>query len=133
MSYTNLKVSVNALEQMIEACDSLLDWSDKITDVEDYHTSSEGMMNLAGSCMLIEAIGEGLKKIDAKLPGFLDTEKPGIEWKKIKGMRDHIAHGYFEINSDHVFFITKNQIVPLRQTLVELKDILIERIYTEGE
>ena len=44
----------------------LQEWNTEINQVDDYLLSPEGMKNLAASCMLIEAIGEGVKKIDKR-------------------------------------------------------------------
>lgn len=41
-------------------------------------------------------------------------------------MRDHIAHGYFEINEQYVFDAVKHEIAPLKEALVTLRNILKE-------
>ena len=58
------------------------------------------MKNLAASCMLIEAIGEGIKQIDKLTQSWID----------VIGIRNHIAHGYFDIDGDIVFDIVKNNL-----------------------
>lgn len=73
---------------------------------------------LAANCMMIEAIGEGFKKIDSKTKRQLLPTRPEIPWKQVMGMRDHIAHGYFDINSDLVWDTIQNDLTPL-QTAVE--------------
>ena len=47
-----------------KAIEQLQDWNKDILNVDDYYSTPEGMKNLAASCMLIEAIGEGVKQID---------------------------------------------------------------------
>ena len=42
----------------------LQEWNKEVLSPEDYYSTPEGMKNLAASCMLIEAIGEGVKRID---------------------------------------------------------------------
>ena len=71
--------------------------------------------------MLIEAIGEGVKKIDKMAPGFLDEKSPATQWKQIMGLRDHIAHGYFNLDADIIFDVVKNEIPVLKDTLEEIK------------
>lgn len=75
---------------------------------------------MAASCMLIESIGEGVKKIDRQMPGFLEKAEPQIPWRSVKGLRDHIAHGYFNIDEDVVFDVAVNEISPLRESLTRL-------------
>lgn len=50
------------------------------------------MKNLAASCMLIEAIGEGIKQVDKATEGKLLIKRPEIPWKDVIGIRNHIAH-----------------------------------------
>ena len=78
--------------------------------------SPEGMKNLAASCMLIEAIGEGVKKIDKKTGGVLLPMRQEIPWSRVMGMRDQ-AHGYFDIDADVVFQTIKNNLSPLLEAV----------------
>ena len=76
-----------------------------------------GMKTLAASCMLIEAIGEGFKKLDSITGNQLLPARPEIPWKQVMGMRDHIAHGYFDINSDLVWDTIQNDLTPLQKAV----------------
>ena len=40
-------------------------------------------------------------------------------------MRDHIAHGYFDINNNMVWDVVKNDLVPLRDAV----DYFLEHLY----
>ena len=63
--------------------------------------------------MLLESIGEGFKKIDNKTQGTLLVLRPEIPWKDVMGMRNHIAHGYFDIDADIIFDVVKNHLSSL--------------------
>ena len=67
-----------------------------------------------------------LKRIDERTKGQLLPIRPEIEWKDIIGMRNHIAHGYFEINSNLVWDVLKNDLLPLREATEYFKDHLYE-------
>ena len=75
------------------------------------------MKNLAASCMLIEAIGEGVKQIDKFTDSKLLIERPEIPWKDVIGIRNHIAHVYFEIDGDIVFDVVKNNLDSLQKAI----------------
>lgn len=75
------------------------------------------MKNLAASCMLIEAIGEGVKQIDKFTDSKLLIERPEIPWKDVIGIRNHIAHGYFDIDGDVVFDVVKNNLDSLQEAI----------------
>ena len=108
------KEIVLGLFQQIEESISLLQqWNKDVKTVDDYLLSPEGMKNLAATCMLIEAIGESIKKIDRNTNGSLLPLRPEIPWKQVMGMRDHIAHGYFDIDAELVFQTVKNNLKPL--------------------
>ena len=117
---------LETLLQIKEAILLLQTWNQKVTNVDNYLLSPEGMKNLAASCMLIESIGEGFKKIDKDTNSQLLPLWPSIPWKAVKGMRDQIAHGYFNIDAEVVFNTIKNDLNPLLQATSFFIDKLSE-------
>lgn len=99
--------------QIKNAIVQILKWNEDIQSSEDYYLSEEGMKILAASCMMIEAIGEGIKKIDSLSKQELLQERPEISWKDIIGIRNHIAHGYFDIDADIIFNIIRTELTKL--------------------
>lgn len=47
----------------------------------------------------IEVIGEAAKN----LPNEVIARAPDVEWRKIRGMRDVVAHGYFGLDSSVIW------------------------------
>ena len=107
----------NTFEQIDNAINQLKEWNAEVNSAEDYYLSSSGMQKLAESCMLIEAIGEGIKQIDTITKGLLLTERPEIPWSDVIGIRNHIAHGYFDINGYLVFDTIKNNLDTLQEAI----------------
>lgn len=105
---------LGTLIQIKEAIIQLQEWNKDVLSVDDYYNSPEGMKNLAASCMLIEAIGEGVKQIDKLTQSKLLVERPEIPWQDVIGIRNHIAHGYFDIDGDIVFDVIKNNLNDLQ-------------------
>lgn len=108
---------VHILQQLIEACEMIIIWNEHISDANQYPESPSGMEKMAATCMLIEAIGEGIKKIERINPEFLVQQSPTTQWIQIIGLRNHIAHGYFNLDADIIFDIAKNEIPALKETL----------------
>lgn len=108
-TYSNNRVR-NIFLQIKDAIHQLLEWNKDVSSPEDYYSSPDGMKNLAASCMLIEAIGEGIKQVDKLTHSKLLCERPEIPWIDVIGIRNHIAHGYFDIDGDIVFDIVKNNL-----------------------
>ena len=104
-------------KQIEESILLLFQWNQDVRDANDYLLSPEGMKNLAASCMLIEAIGESVKKIERRTDGKFLPLRPEIPWKLVMGMRDHIAHGYFDIDADVVFLTIKKHLAPLLEAV----------------
>lgn len=105
------------LKDISRTLDELITWNNDIPNFEAYHTSQTGMQLLAANCTLITAIGEGINRCNRNLPGFLEEYFPDIPWSAIIGMRNHIAHGYFELDSEIVFEAVKSDIPPLREVI----------------
>lgn len=105
------------LVQIRTAILQLKDWNSNIISSDDYYSSPDGMKNLAASCMLIEAIGEGIKQIDKITDGRLLVNRPEIPWKDVIGIRNHIAHGYFDIDGDMVLDVVKNDLDSLLEAI----------------
>ena len=57
----------------------------------------------------IELIGEAAKR----LPPDVCQAMPQIEWRKIAGMRDWLAHGYFGIDPDILWDVIQNKVPEL--------------------
>lgn len=110
------------LDQLLEACDLVMFWNKDVSNSNEYPVSPQGVQIMAASCMLIESIGEGIKKIDRLAPCFLETESPNTPWREIKGLRDHVAHGYFDLDADIIFNVVKEEIPLLRVTIKRIID-----------
>lgn len=113
-SQINLPQTRSILKQMIDACDLLLLWNREVQTAQEYYQSPEGVQKMAASCMIIESIGEGVKRLDKVAPNLLAESAPDVPWKSVKGLRDHIAHGYFDIDGDIIFDVVSNKIAPLK-------------------
>ncbi len=116
--------ALQTLIQVEKVICQLIEWNQKIYSVDDYYKSESGMQLLAANCTLITAIGEGINRIERILPGFLYEKFPDTPWRAIIGMRNHIAHGYFDLDGDIVFEAVKKEIPELRQTILRVIKLL---------
>ena len=131
MSLQQLRIVEDLLKQIRESIHNLELWNAPLMDVNELLASPDGMKTLAADCMLIEAIGEGIKRVDERTHQQLLPLRPEIPWKAVKGMRDHIAHGYFDINTDLVWDVVKNDLPALRDAVDYFIDNLYEIVKVE--
>ena len=82
----------------------------------DFTHSENGIDRLDAICMILLAVGEAFKKIDRKTDGRLLARYPEVDWTGVKGVRDVIAHGYFDIDAEEVFEICRTDIPVLIDT-----------------
>ena len=68
----------------------------------------------------LEVIGEAVKHISDETR----TAYPNVNWRKIAGFRDIMAHEYFGVNEETVWDIVKNQVpdvLEIVKTMLEEK------------
>ena len=110
-------LALDVLYDIQSAIDRLEERTVSIHDVDDFLDSSNGMILLDATCMLLIAIGENLKNLDKVTEGKLLPTYPSIPWKKVKGMRDIISHHYFDVDPAQVLWIVTKEISPLKTAI----------------
>lgn len=120
LSYQQLEVTLDTLEQIQGAICDLQEWNKDVSDMNELAKSPTGMQRIAGNCMLIQAICEGVKQIDKRTEGKVLATRPDMPWRQIKGMRDVIAHGYFELDIDYITNVINNDLEPLKQAINDM-------------
>ena len=108
------------------AISKLQDRSKEINSVNDYLMSPTGMEKLDAACMVLIALGESVKTLDKLTEKKLLPTYPSIDWKGVMGVRDVIAHHYFEVDPDAVFDIIKNDLDPLKEAI----DFFLEQLFS---
>lgn len=94
------------LEDILESCGRILAYTkgmEREAFVKDTRTYDAVVRNL-------EIVGEAAKR----LPDELKDVFRAVEWRKISGLRDLLAHAYFGIDDDILWDIVTNKIPALR-------------------
>ena len=111
---------IERFQRIEEQIDTLVKGTEKIVDLNNLLMSSEGMLQLNGVCMCLLVIGEELKKIDQLTDKQLFVKYPNIPWREVIGMRDKMAHHYFDVDAEIVFDILRLDIPPLLDTIHQI-------------
>lgn len=93
-----------------------------IKTIDDFLLSPSGMEKLDAACMVLIAIGESVKNLDKITEGQLLPTYPSIPWKRVMGMRDIIAHHYFDVDAEVVHGVITKEIEPLKAAITFFKE-----------
>ena len=106
-----------SLKRIAATIERIINNSKAIDDSQYYVLSTAGMERLESTCMLLLAIGESIKSIDKMTQKQLLANYPEVDWKGAMGIRDIIAHHYFDIDEYIVFDVVKNKLPGMLETI----------------
>ena len=102
------------IADIIRCCEKVL----RFTSGMDQDRLAENELVTDAVLRNIEIIGEATKG----LPGDIRDRMPGIEWKKIAGMRDWLVHVYHRVDPEIVWNAVETEIPELLRTLRAFQD-----------
>ena len=112
------------LKKIFQTEERILANSETITSPSFYLLTPSGMERLESTCMLLIAIGEGVKGVDKLTDKKLLSLYPEMDWKGVMGMRDIIAHHYFDLDAEIVYDVIKHDLPKLKDVLQQIIDDL---------
>ncbi|WP_352422834.1 HepT-like ribonuclease domain-containing protein [Proteiniphilum sp.] len=123
MSY-NKELAIHILKQIEKAILLIQDRTLEIHSASDFLTKPRNVEKLDAVCMQFITIGESLKGLDKVTNKELLSTDPNIPWSKIMGLRDFIAHHYFDVDADEIWWIIENELNPLFNAIQTFINIL---------
>lgn len=105
-----LQSVLTALERIPRRCAGILQPS-------DFVAGPDGIDRMDAICMILIAAGEEFKKIDRQTEGELFARYPQVEWRGAIGLRDVLAHGYFDVDTEQLYTICMERIPTLIETV----------------
>lgn len=116
------KVLLDRLRTLLEALERIPRRFAAIAIPADFYASDAGIDRLDAICMTLIAAGEEIKTIDHKTEGKLLSRYPDVKWRGVMGVRDVLAHGYFQVNAEQLFAICRDDIPELIGTVKTMID-----------
>lgn len=107
------------LEDILESIELIQEWSKNRTTVDDFITSSTGVMAFNACVMRFQVIGEHVGKLLNNSEHPLD-EYQQIPWHAIYGLRNIISHEYANIDEEIIVSVINNDLLPLKQVIEDL-------------
>ena len=112
---------LHLLRKIEQTLKRIIDNSTEIDSYHFYYLTPAGMERLESTCMLLIAIGESIKGVDKLTNKELLPQFPSIDWKGAMGIRDIIAHHYFDLDAEIVYNVVKSN---LPEMLVVVEDMI---------
>lgn len=109
------------LKKIEAAVQRIITQNENVETVNDYYCTPWGMERLESTCMLLIAVGESLKGIDKDTRKQLLPLYSEVDWRGAMGLRDIIAHHYFDIDGDTVLNVIKSDLPQLLETLKQMQ------------
>jgi uncharacterized protein with HEPN domain len=112
-----LKIShkdFSCLLNMLECVKKIQEYSSKFSDADNFYSDA---ISFDASMMNFIVIGEMADKLSEDL--IRETSRQ-INWPKVKGFRNIIAHNYFGIDAEEVWQIIKSNLPVLKNNLEKL-------------
>lgn len=81
LSFENLEIIHETLLNIRKSISMLLEWNEGVQSTDEWTDSPSGMQKLAANCMLIEAIGEAIRKIEKRASREFLNQRPEIPWQ----------------------------------------------------
>jgi len=102
------------LLNMLDAIRKIKQYSSPFTSVEDFFEATQAF----DACLMnFIVVGEMVEKLSEELITASTTE---IDWFKIKGFRNILAHNYFGVDAEEVWQIIHNSLPKLETQLKKL-------------
>ena len=123
---------VDRLQMILDALERIPRRFAVIKAPTDFVTSQSGTDLMDSICMVLLAVGEEFKKIDRETEGKLLARYPQVTWRGAIGLRDVLAHGYFQIDPEQLYAICKENIPPLIEILQQMIQDLEDGLDSES-
>jgi uncharacterized protein with HEPN domain len=105
----------NCILNMLDSISKIQSYSNKFDNADDFYNDT---ISFDATMMNFVIIGEMVDKLSED---FIKSTSSRIDWSKIKGFRNIIAHNYFGIDAEEVWQIMQDSIVKLKS---ELKKVI---------
>jgi len=105
----------HCLEAIVEAIDRIIEYTSDFKSADDFNNDhlifDATMMNFVVIGEMVDKLSKTFKKHNSQ-----------VEWIKIKGFRNIVAHDYFGIDAEEVWQIIRNRIPALKTDISKLLD-----------
>ncbi len=102
------------LDDMIACCRRVIEY----TCGADRESFFSGGMAYDATLRNLEVLGEAAKKV----PEDVRRAHPDVQWRKIAGLRDVLAHDYFGLEEETLWDVVANKVPALLPALEKIRE-----------
>jgi uncharacterized protein with HEPN domain len=92
----------------------------------DFTRDDEGLDRLDGISMMLIAISENIRRIEKTAGDELLAADSSVDWESVKGIRNILAHDYFNIDADEIYAICSRDLISLKQAIAQLRQAVFK-------
>ena len=107
------------LEDILDSINLIQEWSDGRTCVNDFMSSSTGVMAFNACVMRFQVIGEHIGKLLKNEMKPLEAYS-SIPWNAIYGLRNIISHEYANIDEEIIVSVINDDLPSLKDVIEKL-------------
>lgn len=101
------------LEDILRAAQSIEEY---LLGVHSFDNFCADKMRVDAVLRNLEIVGEASKRV----PSEIKEKYPAVEWRKIAGLRDIVAHEYFGVDLEIVWDVVQNRLPGLRSLVSQI-------------
>ena len=101
------------LEDILRAAQSIEEY---LLGVRSFDNFCADKMRVDAVLRNLEIVGEASKRV----PSEIKEKYPAVEWRKIAGLRDIVAHEYFGVDLEIVWDVVQNRFPSLRALISQI-------------
>ena len=116
--YNKLEVLIDSIDK---ECSFLEEITQGLTAESDLGKTTEDIKTFRAICFGEQNIGEAVVQLGHLTQNRLFERYPSINWKAIKGMKNHIVHEYLDIDEAAIISTAIEDIPRLHATIREIK------------
>ncbi|WP_017299530.1 DUF86 domain-containing protein [Nodosilinea nodulosa] len=90
----------------------------------DFLQDDAGLDRLDAIAMMLISIGENIQRISKLVSQDFFDQHSEINWSGVMGIRNLLAHDYFNIDAEEVYAICAEEIEPLKQAIQEIRSAI---------
>lgn len=115
------------IDSILKECSLIMEIAKDVTEESDLGKTIEDIKTFRAICMGEQNIGEAVVQLDHLTQGRLFELYPDIDWRSVKGMKNHIVHEYLDIDERAIIATAKKDIPKLETTVQQIKEDIVHK------